>query len=67
MLATSLARVKAQVQDKAQTRFAIRITDDDSVDENIAILLDELSRIAENHQCLMSVSVEDPNSDRRWE
>jgi integrase len=62
-----LARYRAQRDDTDGYRFHIRIADNDDLDEAVATALDDMYRIADNHECLLEVIVSERDGPRRWE
>ena len=62
-----LARYRAQREDAEGYRFLIRIADNDGLDEAVANALDDMYRIADNHECLLEVVVSERDGSRRWE
>jgi len=62
-----LARHRAQREDTEGYRFHVRIADNDALDETIAAILDDMYRIADNHECLLEVFVTERDGPRHWE
>ena len=60
---------RAQRLDVDGTHFRLLVTaaDDAALEETIAMLLDEMHRIADNHQCLLSVALRDEAGGRHWD
>jgi len=48
-------------------RLAIHATDEADLEETIAMLLDEMHRIADNHQCFLTVALRDEAGQRQWD
>lgn len=59
----------AQQLDGDRTRYqlAVTATDEAALEETIAMLLDEMHRIADNHQCFLTVALRDEAGHRHWD
>jgi integrase len=59
----------AQQLDGEGTRYrlAIAAADEAALEETIAMLLDEMHRIADNHQCFLTVALRDEAGHRHWD
>jgi integrase len=64
---TCLARHRAQREDADGYRFHIRIADNADLEEVVATVLDDMYRIADNHECYLEVGVSERDGPRRWE
>lgn len=53
--------------DGTRYRLAIAAPDDATLEETIAMLLDEMHRIADNHQCFLAVALRDEAGGRHWD
>src|SRR3546814_10298750 len=53
--------------DGTRYRLAIAAPDDAALEETIAMLLDEMHRIADNHQCFLAVALRDEAGGRHWD
>lgn len=53
--------------DGTRYRLAIAATDDAALEETIAMLLDAMHRIADNHQCFLAVALRDAAGGRHWD
>lgn len=62
-----LARHCARREDTEGYRFHLRIAEDSELDEVIATVLDDIYRIADNHECFLEVTVSEKDGPRRWE
>lgn len=60
---------QAQRLDTDGTRYRLAIATDDeaALEEAIAMLLDEMHRIADNHQCFLAVALRDEAGGRHWD
>ncbi|MGD5207879.1 Tn3 family resolvase, partial [Xanthomonas citri pv. citri] len=47
--------------------LAIAAVDEAAFEETIAMLLDEMHRIADNHQCFLAVALRDEAGGRHWD
>jgi integrase len=63
----SLARHRAQRDDAEGYRFRLHIAEDSELDEAVATVLDDMYRIANNHECFLEVTVSEKDGPRRWE
>lgn len=59
----------AQQLDGDGTRYRLAVTavDDAALEETIAMLLDDMHRIADNHQCFLTVALRDQAGHRHWD
>lgn len=59
----------AQQLDGEGERYRVAITagDDAALEETVAMLLDEMHRIADNHQCFLTVALRDEAGHRHWD
>jgi len=59
----------AQQLDGDGTRYRLAVTaaDEAALEETIAMLLDEMHRIADNHQCFLTVALRDEAGHRHWD
>lgn len=64
-----LAPHGAQRVDHDGTRYRLTVAADDqaALEETIAMLLDTMHRIADNHQCALEATFRDEAGDRRWD
>lgn len=64
-----LAPHSAQRLDKTGQRYRIelQLPRDADLDDTIAAMLDRMQSIANNHQCLLEVTISDPLSGRHWD
>jgi len=55
--------------DAEGTRYRLTIgsPDPETLDEAIAVLLDEMYRVADNHRCFLEASVREVDGPRRWD
>nr|WP_228738983.1 tyrosine-type recombinase/integrase [Xanthomonas euvesicatoria] len=53
--------------DGTRYRLAIAAVDEAAFEETIAMLLDEMHRIADNHQCFLAVALRDEAGGRHWD
>src|SRR3546814_15736501 len=53
--------------DGTRYRLAIAAPDDAALEETIAMQLDEMHRIADNHQCFLAVALRDEAGGRHWD
>ncbi len=53
--------------DGTRYRLAIAAVDEAAFEETIAMLLDEMHRIADNHQCFLAVALRDEAGERHWD
>ncbi|CTP87002.1 MULTISPECIES: site-specific integrase [Xanthomonas] len=53
--------------DGTRYRLAIAAADEAVLEETIAMLLDEMHRIADNHQCFLAVALRDEAGGRHWD
>ena len=53
--------------DGTRYRLAIAAPDEAALEETIAMLLDEMHRIADNHQCFLVVALRDEAGGRHWD
>jgi len=60
---------QAQRLDADGTRYRLAIAADDeaALEETIAMLLDEMHRIADNHHCFLAVALRDAAGERHWD
>lgn len=60
---------QAQRLDGEGTRYRLLIAaaDEAALEETIAMLLDEMHRIADNHQCFLAVALRDEAGGRHWD
>lgn len=61
--------LRAQRLDADGTRYRLTIAapNDAALEEAIAMLLDEMHRIADNHQCFLAVALRDEVGGRHWD
>ncbi len=53
--------------DGTRYRLAIAAPDEAALEETIGMLLDEMHRIADNHQCFLAVALRDEAGGRHWD
>lgn len=53
--------------DGTRYRLVIAAADEAALEETIATLLDEMHRIADNHQCFLAVALRDEAGGRHWD
>lgn len=66
----SLARYSAQPFGRDGSRYQVTFScgpDDDSLQEQVGELLDELHRIATNNDCYLEATLKDPKSGQTWD
>ena len=54
-------------RDGTHYRLAVRAGDEAALEEIIAMLLDEMHRIADNHECFLTVALRDEAGHRHWD
>lgn len=64
-----LTPLRAQRLDTDGTHYRLTVmaADDAALEETIAMLLDQMHRIADNHQCFLSVALRDEAGARHWD
>ncbi len=62
-----LARHRAQRQDANGYHFLLHIADNAELDDAMAMVLDDMYRIADNHECFLDVTITDKDGTRRWD
>lgn len=65
--AACLARHGAQRADAEGYRFHMGIPDDAELEETIAVIFDDMYRIADNNACYLEATIRERKGDRRWE